>query len=447
MTILSILNELAADNSRLAKEAILRREQDNVLLQRVIKMAIDPTVNYYIKKIPDHAPRMDAGLFELSWALDQLMALSSRTVTGHAAIDHLSMILENVGQDSADVVKKIILRDLRCGVNESTANKIWKKLIPEFPYQRCELPKSVKLAQWPWAGVGVISQLKADGSFVNVMVEDDVGLMTRNGTVYPGSCLTSMREDVLRMVPPNHVLHSELVIYRDGELLPREISNGKLNSMAKGGTDALEAGEIVRLMVWDILPLADFLAGKCDTPYESRLALLRSVIKYTVNIDIIETRVVKNMDEAFAHYNELIEAGFEGTIIKRMDGIWKDGTSKEQVKLKIDCDVEVRMRDLNAGKGKNAETFGSVRCESECGLFEVNVSGFKDAARLDLFNNWQEYKDGIITIRINNIMKPSRNNPKFSAFLPRFIEHRADKQIADTLERIQLQFDSIVKGK
>ena len=154
------------------------------------------------------------------------------------------------------------------------------------------------------------------------------------------------------------------------------------------------------------------------------------------------------MDEAFAHYNELIEAGFEGTIIKRLDGIWKDGTSKEQVKLKIDCDVEVRMRELNPGKGKNAATFGSVRCESECGLFEVNVSGFKDDARQDLFDNWEaDYKNNVITIRINNIMRPTKNNPKHSAFLPRFIEHRDDKNVADSLERIQLQFASIVKGK
>lgn len=446
MTLLTILTELASDNSRLAKEAILKREIDNELLKRVFRLALDPTINYYIKKIP--ANRHVPGIMSLEQALDFLETrLAKREVTGDAAKDELAKVLGCLGEDDAEVLRMVVKRDLRCGVNESTVNKIWKKLIPEFPYQRCELLKAVKLNTWPWKD-GVVSQLKADGSFANVICEPDgVTIMTRSGTVYPESCLQNIRADIASMSSPYMVYHGELLVYKGESPLPREISNGKLNSLAKGGTDALENGEEVRFLVWDALPYAEFLAGKSNITYSKRIETLRTTIKCVVSVELIETRIVYSMEEAFAHYSELIERGFEGTIIKRPDGIWKDGTSKEQVKLKIDCDVEVRMKKLNAGNGKNAATFGSVQCESECGKFEVNVSGFKDDARQDLFNNWESYQDGIITIRINNIMKPTKNNPKFSAFLPRFIEHRVEKSVADTLDRIQLQFDSVMKGK
>ena len=45
--------------------------------------------------------------------------------------------MERVSSENAEVIKKIIQRDLRCGVSEATANKVWKGLIPEYPYMRC----------------------------------------------------------------------------------------------------------------------------------------------------------------------------------------------------------------------------------------------------------------------------------------------------------------------
>ena len=66
MSILDILEELAGNSSRLAKEAILEREKFNPNLQTTFKLALDPTLNFYIKKIPEYKPQAYGNTFELA---------------------------------------------------------------------------------------------------------------------------------------------------------------------------------------------------------------------------------------------------------------------------------------------------------------------------------------------------------------------------------------------
>lgn len=47
--ILNILNDLASSNSRLHKEAIINAQSDNELFRKVVKVALDPKINFYMK--------------------------------------------------------------------------------------------------------------------------------------------------------------------------------------------------------------------------------------------------------------------------------------------------------------------------------------------------------------------------------------------------------------
>lgn len=449
--IYDILEELAADNSRIAKEQILTREKDNAILKEVFVQTLNPRINFYIKKIPAYQFSTEYAEESLGWALQELNYISDRTYTGNAAIDKLSYILSSLSKNNAKVIERIILRDLRCGVNTSTVNKIWKNLIPETPYMRCSLMKGAKVEKWDWKR-GVYSQLKADGSFANIInADDEVIIMTRSGTVYP-ICpeLAEIRRAISANCPKNAVFHGELVIQNmnTGEILPREIGNGKLNSIAKSaGESVLDNKSIVKFLAWDVISLQEWNNGKADIHYSARFNMLDNWMCKSFSLSVIDTQIVHSMEEAMEHYNTLIDLGFEGTIIKNPDGIWEDKTSKDQVKLKVECDIDLKMVGLNPGKGKNEATFGSVACESACGKFRVNVSGFSDEMRLYIFNNWNTLAGNILTVIINNIMKPTDNKDYYSAFLPRAVEIRDDKFDADSLERIFEQFDSVIKGK
>jgi len=122
---------------------------------------------------------------------------------------------------------------------------------------------------------------------------------------------------------------------------------------------------------------------------------------------------------------------------------WKDGTSKEQVKMKLEVSVELRVVGFNEGRNKYVGMLGSLQCESEDGKVKVNVAGFSDAQRQEIWDDQEGWLNGVITAKSNSIMPPE-NKEHYSLFLPIFLERRLDKKKADTLEQIQAQFEAAV---
>lgn len=444
----NIIDELSENNSRLFKESVLTREKNNGLLKSVFKAAYDPTINYYQKKIPKYS-KQSKPTISLNEAIGQngLISLSSRSVTGNSAKVHLENILASLSEDDASVLELIIKRDLKCGVSTSTINNVWPDLIPTFPYQRCSLPKHVDLDSWDWDN-GIYSQCKADGLYAALSLKDSIiSIRSRNGSIFPleefGDIVSFAKTHLLDSTET----HGEMVVYKDGKQLPREVSNGLMNSVQQGGR--LEYGEI-KFLIWDQIPLEYAVPeGHYKKKYSERIVPLESLPNNPESpIQLIETKIVKSIKEAMAHYLELISNGFEGTIIKTKTGFWRDSTSKEQVKLKVECNIELKAISLNPGNGKNEDLFGSIYCESTDGLFSVNVPGYKDAERKEIFENWAaDYEGNVLTVTINNIMPPSGKKTTYSSFLPRFVEWRNDKTEADTLQRIIDQYESVIRGK
>lgn len=447
-----LFETLASDNGRKFKEDLLAQHKNNIILKEVVRLALDPTVNFYIKKIPQYTPTVGETI-TLEHAISQLDHLATRELTGNAAVEHLTNILSSLSSDDAEVIKKIIQRDLRCGVSESTANKVWKGLIPEYPYMRCCLPKHTKMDKFDWKN-GVFSQLKADGMFANVNLYADGGveLYSRSGSVFPMEQFKGLADEIANTFVYGTQTHGEVLVKRDGEVLPREIGNGLLNSVLKGGEFA--ANEQPILLVWDQIPLEEVYPGnKYNTGYAKRFERLRLQLHddNTPNlIELIETRIVHSLEEAHEHYAEMLAAGFEGTIIKDRGAIWEDTTSKSQVKYKLEIDVDLEIVGFTEGNGKNAGTFGAITCKTSDGELVVNVSGFKDKkqkgvlTRQEISDMRDELIGTIMAVKSNNLMKPTKSNPKYSLFLPRFCEFRSDKTEADSLQRVIEQFENAV---
>ena len=129
-----IIQELAADNSRLAKEAIIKREHDkgNSELFEGFKMALDPMVTFGVKKVPSFSGPDGQGL---PWAAFKQLAdsLAKRELTGHAARDAIELALgASTTAQWNDWYRLILIKDLRCGVSEKTINKIAKGTVPLF---------------------------------------------------------------------------------------------------------------------------------------------------------------------------------------------------------------------------------------------------------------------------------------------------------------------------
>ena len=432
---------LQNEGSKNGKIAILKTA--DLIFQEVLRFAYNPEFNYYIKAARKPANYGSQTLYELWPQVGSLLIdLHNRDVTGNSAHEAVTNLMSWMKKEEADIFENILKRDLRCGINVATINAAIDGLIPEYPYMRCSLPDKSNLGKFNWKA-GVISQEKADGMFVNIIRREggEILIQSRNGSIFPmiefGTLVTGLQQ--LKGFEDGTVLHGELVVIDiSGHVLPREEGNGMLNSVLKCGE--FPYGFYPKVYLWDMVPLEDYKNGLCEKPYNARLYTLQTMVKDVLadNISMIETRVVHSMDEARTHYSEMTECGKEGTSLKDPRSIWKDGTSKGCVKFKIEVEVDLLVTGVNEGNGKNAETFGSLVCQSSDGLVEVAVSGFTDADRERIAGELDQWiGKRIITVRANNLMPIPQNGGKRSLFLPRFVEERLDKTEADSLDKIE----------
>lgn len=448
------ISDIGATDSKNEKEAMLASFRDNDLLKDTLKYAYDPFIRYGIRKRPSVSGHGTNAFNVNTFAL--LRSLANRTLTGTAAIEAVRKHMEWLDEDSAELFWRIVKKDMRAGFSEETINKVWKGLLPTFPYMRCSLPKKAKWDKWNFAK-GCYSQKKADGMFANFNMERDgsISIISRQGSEFPiESFPDDFIQDVINTLPSGYQYHGELLVTANGKILPREIGNGTLNSVLNGGE--FEAGTSPIYEVWDCIPLEAVVAkGKYSTPYHERYEFLNDAITMqelangkNCGVRLIETRIVHSLDEAFAHYAEKLGGGEEGTIVKSRDAIWKDGTSTEQIKLKLEVDVDLKITGIQEGNEgtRNEGRPGAFTCESSDGLLKVDVTVKNEALRDRVEAKPEEFIGRIIAVRANQVLKPSDSNPLHSLFLPRMVEadYRIDKTEADSLSDVKDQFEAAI---
>ena len=166
-----IIKELESDNSRLFKESIIEKNLNNISFQEGLSMCLDPLVTFGVKQVPD-STKDGKGLKWDSFK-NSVNLLIEREKTGHAARD-LIIELVNASKQNEwnDWYRRILIKDLRCGVSEKTVNNVAKKMDLEFrvPVFSCMLahdgakhPKKIKgdcLVEYKYDGVRVIAIVK-----------------------------------------------------------------------------------------------------------------------------------------------------------------------------------------------------------------------------------------------------------------------------------------------
>ena len=419
MEIFDILEELASDNSRIFKESVLKREQNNDVLKRVFQLALDPNINFWIKKIPGYQLGKKP-VWALQEAFVQLNALINREVTGNAAIDHLSEVLSNLDAKDAKVVERIIGRDLRCGVNDATVNKIWKNLIPEFNVMLAD--KKVANIKFP-----AICQTKMDGIRCHLTLQgDELIAFSRQGK--PIDTKGKLFAQAIKFMKEGETWDGELVCFKDGKPLDRKASNGILNKAIRG-TISEEEADLITFTAWDIIDDVN--------TYQKRFDLLTARFMYPNDkFRLVHSVVVNSAEDADVEFAKALEAGEEGVILKNFHGKWEGKRSKNLCKLKAEETADLRVVRWEKGTGKNANRLGNLICQTEDGLLEVSVgTGFSDEDRDALTP--ENTVGRVLEVMYNMVIKAKTKDAKHCLYLPRAIRFRdGEKTVANTLEEI-----------
>lgn len=433
-----LIERLAATSKHTEKEAILRSVVGTDIeetVKKVFSYAYDESINFWLREFP--FPDKFGSFLDLDGAVDSLKFFSERKVTGNEAIELATSLTSKLSEKDAIIFDRILKRDLRCATTDTLANKIWPGLIETFPYQRCSSfnEKNLRKLRFP-----CYSQVKADGLYTDIIVKDGkVKYQTRTGKTLLVN--DPIRDKELLESGENFVVQGEGLI-KDGKggYLSRKEGNGILNS------DDIDLS-LVEFVVWDIVRYEDWKAGLSKTPYNIRLGSLTKLIDTmsVKSIVLVDTIIVNSVQEIIDHFKLNVERGEEGSVAKNLSAQWKDGTSPDQVKVKIEFVCELVVIGYKEGEGRNKGRLGAFLCASQCGLLEVNVgTGYKDSERIKMWKNRDSYIGRIFAVKSNDVIQ-NRNTPeKWSLFLPRSVEERSDKTVADTYERILEQRDAFV---
>ena len=431
MNLNDFFNDLAANSARTYKIAQLEANRNDATLREVVRLALDPFTQFYIRKIPKYTPNTSGHGASIASMLPALYELRERLKTGNAAIDHLQTVLEALKEDDAKVMERIIQKDLKCGVQISTANTVWTGLIHDYPVMLCS-PFEQKLVDK--ISFPAFVQTKMDGMRFNAIVRDGkVEYRSRNGKEI--QLLGYLDDDFIELAGDvDCVFDGELLIKQDGKLLDRQTGNGILNKANKGTISPAEAS-LVQATVWDLIPYLYFVDGVCPVPYSKRYETLNSLINKVEpeRVKTVANWEVQDIETANRLFNELLLRGEEGIILKGKEGIWENKRSKTQIKFKGELECDLKIVGIEEGTGKYAGMLGAIKCESADGVIKVSVgSGFTDADRKTY---GKEVIGKIAAIKYN--MRIKNKAGEESLFLPIVLEIRDDKEEADASHQIK----------
>jgi hypothetical protein len=353
----------------------------------------------------------------------------TKKVTGNTAIDRIQEIFNKLSGDDRYVISKIIERDLRINLGKTQINKVISGLITKPAYCRCDTysDKTSKNINFP-----AYLQLKADGTYREFTVQGgNVTCRSRSGEKYVYPIIFNQMKSW-----QNGVYIGELTVRG---IKDRAIGNGMINS------DNPPHADIVAHF-WDyVIPEEYNLALEkdkkrpCTISYQRRFEKLQFLLRTFMgkNIQLIPTKIVNNLQEALQQTAILMNKGFEGGVLKDFEMVFKDGTSKKQLKLKLEIDCEMRIVGFHPGrKGtKRDGKVGSIIFENDERTIRGKCSGMTDDVLDYITYHKDEYLNKIMTVRFNDLSKAKKN--KFYALShPRYIEVRNDKDETDTLEKV-----------
>lgn len=389
-SIVEIFELLDSDNSRLFKEQVLDDNARNELLKRVLVAALDPHVVYNVVKFK--MPKLPKTEFVFACEgsdsivekfLVLLARLSSRTVTGNAARTEVENLFQLMGPLEQKWCQRILVKNLRCGVQASTVNKTWPGLIKEFEVALAEtlkvkigesnLPEDIKIIDkidYP-----VYVDAKLDGYRCIVIKRfGEVSFFSRNGK--PVDTYPTLKKILESANIDNIVLDCEACA-ADGTWE----TTSSLTSSKKNKKD----DSTMVLHVFDGMPFDAWAIRDSGKEYNQRLSFVDSVVALVnhENVIAVNGKLVHNEQELLSFYRESLDVGHEGIMIKKnVKYVWD--RSDAIMKLKPTTTHEGVIVGWYEGRDntKRAGEFGGFLVVFPNGVVTKVGGGFKDPERV-----------------------------------------------------------------
>ncbi len=424
-----VVEELEQNNSRLVKESIVKvaAVQGNDWFFEGCRLALDPMVTFGLKQVPEKTDDTGDGL-PRELFLELCRQLSTRTATGNYAKELVLQAMKMATQAEWNGwYRRILIKDLRCGVSEKTINKVVEKINGNYivPTFACQLAHDSANHEGKLAGQKLI-EVKLDGVRVITVVWPDGRVLqfSRNGKELVNF------EHIKQELALNASTFTEPMVL-DGEVMSSSFQDLMKQVHRK---DNVAAGDAV-LWLFDALPLSAFEAGVYrvkqrdrsrwlhdwyDNKLNKSMANVRCLDQATIDLDTEEGQ------NLFRMYNKsAVENGFEGIMIKDLDAAYECKRTVSWLKLKPFIEVSLAVVDFEEGTGRNAGRLGAIICEGEDDgrRIRVNVgSGFSDSDRDSYWKGRGQMVKQIVEVRADAVTQ--NQDGTYSLRFPRFLRFR-----------------------
>ena len=427
----AIIQKLEENNSRLDKETILFGAMGEGLDEffEGVTMALDPLVTFGVKQVPERTDVLTGQ--GLAWPVFKELArkLVDRSLTGHAARDAIILCKDTATTEQWNGwYRRILIKDLRCGVSEKTVNKVAKKFNAKgetkytVPVFTCSLAHDSANHEKKMVGNKQI-EVKLDGVRVLAVCKGGkVELFSRNGKQFHNfPHIIEEIESVLAVKPAPY----DCVL--DGEVMSKDFQDLMKQVHRKDGKAATDSV----LHLFDFIPLSDFLKGGWDKPQTYR----SNLVKYWVleNIDVLKHVVACEWEEVdlsttegnkrFVELNKTaVDGGYEGVMIKDIDAPYECKRTHAWLKAKPFIEITLTVVDVEEGTGRNEGRLGAVIVEGEDDGYNYRLncgSGFTDAQRDEYWAERDSLIGQLVEIRADARTK-SQDSDTYSLRFPRF---------------------------
>ena len=427
-----VISTLEDHNSRLDKEAIIlaQAEQGNDEFFQGCQLTLDAMVTFGVKKVPTHSGPDGQGL---PWNvfLDLANKLKNRELTGHDARDAIELCLTVATQNQwNNWYRRILIKDLRCGVSEKTINKVVEKKYASYtiPVFGCQLAHDSANHESKVSGKKLI-EVKLDGVRVITIVRRDgrVDMFSRNGKELAN--FPHIVEQISNVVKRKGS-KDQIDVVLDGEIMSSSFQDLMKQVHRK---DNVEAGDAV-LNLFDVVPLADFEKGIYDKDQTTRSQMIKfwvdSYQDLMPNVTYVANELVDLDTDAgkkrFKEINQMaIDGGYEGIMIKDPLAGYECKRSVAWLKLKPFIEVSLTVTAVEEGTGRNVGKLGALVCEGVDDGRDISVnvgSGFTDANRDNYWTDREEVVGKIVEVRADAITQ--NQDGTYSLRFPRFLTFR-----------------------
>ena len=426
-----VITKLEADNSRLAKELVLAGAMHEGLDEffEGVKMALDPLYTFGVKKVPES--KVDGQ--GLKWEVFKKLAdqLHNRELTGHDARDAILLTRDIATMEQWNkFYRRILIKDLRCGVSEKTVNKVAKDF-PQYsiPIFTCPLAHDSANHEKKMIGKKQV-EVKLDGVRVITIIQGDtshgnfsrVEMFSRNGKQFHNfGHIISEIEEVIKDNPPPY----DLVL--DGEVMSANFQDLMKQVHRKDGKQSDDAV----LHLFDMCPLSDFQKGIWDKPQSFRSQAVkawvdqhRSILKHVQTLDWEDVDLdTQEGQDRFVELNKAaVDGGYEGVMIKDPEAVYECKRTHSWLKAKPFIEVTLKVVAVEEGTGRNEGRLGAVILEGEDDGYNYSLncgSGFSDAQRDKFWTERDSLIGQLVEIRADARTK-SQDSDTYSLRFPRF---------------------------